>query len=195
MLPRPICFAWMKRTRRGRPARMSVPTRLLVGLACVTGLLDLLLLTAGNSPVKPRIVSSTYEVVPVVVRTAAGEQPEAGALLTTSFRIEIPSQWIGRRVGVSQVEFYSQTGELLGRARVPRIRPPASWLPDAAAGSAGSTVLIPPLREVVIRFDAVPTTALRVQPGAKIYAEIDGRAGRNAFSARSALAAAAANGS
>jgi hypothetical protein len=167
---------------------------ILMGLACLAGVMDVVLLTAGRSPVKPRVVGTRYELVPVVVRTVAGENPQPGALLTSSFGLEIPSQLMGRRVGVSQVEFFSERGDLLGQAEVSNIRPSDSWLPEGLARPAESSVLIPPLNASVISFSAVPATALRVEPGAKIYAEIDGRAGRNTFSARSALAAAASPG-
>ena len=165
-----------------------------MGLACLAGVMDFALLTAGNSPVKPRVIRSRYELVPVVVRTTAGENPQPGALLTSTFGIEVPSNLRGRRVGVSQVEFYSERGELLGSAEVSEVRHSGSWIPERLAGSADSSVLIPPLESAVITFSAAPAAALPVEPGAKIYAEIDGRAGRNSFSARSALAAAATRG-
>jgi hypothetical protein len=165
-----------------------------MGLACLAGVMDVALLTAGDTPVKPRVVRSRYELVPVVVRGTAGENPQPGSLLTSTFGLEVPSHLRGRRVGVSQVEFFSERGDLLGSAEVSNIRPPESWIPESLAGSGESSILIPPLKSAVISFSAVPAAALPVEPGAKIYAEIDGRAGQNSFSARSALAAAASPG-
>jgi hypothetical protein len=162
-----------------------------MGLACLAAVLDLALLSAGNSPVKPTVVRSRYELVPVVVRSTSGENPQPGSLLTSTFGIEVPTHVRGRRVGVSQVEFFSERGDLLGSAEVSEVSYSGSWIPERLATAEDSSVLVPPLESAVITFRAIPSAALPVQPGAKIYAEIDGRAGRNSFSARSALAAVA----
>lgn len=168
-------------SRKHRP-----PVLLMMALAFLIGMADIALITVGTMPIRPRVVQSSYELIPVVRRAAGGSQSSSSAsLLSTKFKLSVPPQVRGRKVAVSQIRYYSQGGRFLGLAGAIQV---------TGAPSGSPELLIPPLQQAEIGVRASPDDTLGVSPGSKIYAEVEGKAGSRTFKARSAVSAASGNG-
>lgn len=159
---------------------------LIMTLAFLIGLADIALITAGNLPIRARVVQSSYELIPVIRRAAGGSQSSGStALLSTNFKLSIPPQMRARKVAVSRIRYYSQEGRFLGLAGAIQVTGGLSGSPE---------LLIPPLQQAEIGVQASPDDTFGLTPGSKIYAEVEGKAGSQTFKARSPVGAASGTG-
>lgn len=163
------------------------PARILMGLACLIGLTDIILVTVGNSPVTPSLAHSGYKLEPIVENGITGTTQSVGAvsnLLSTNFTITIPSRLKGQRVEINKVDFFTEQDVFLGSASVSGVTldgPEAFSLGSNPAGSA----VIPPLSRGLIRFRASLKDTAGLSPETKIYTQVQGTAGKTNFRARS----------
>jgi hypothetical protein len=94
----------------GASGGLGWPTAVLMAVACLIGLLDIVLVTIGNEPVRPRLTQSEYVLVPIVERAAGGEtEGTTSALLSTNFTMKVPKRLKAQKVEISKVAFFSET--------------------------------------------------------------------------------------
>jgi hypothetical protein len=163
---------------------MGWPTAILMVIACLIGLLDIVLVTIGNEPVTPRLTQSEYVLVPIVERGAGGaSEGKTSALLSTNFTMKVPKRLKAQRVEISRVAFFSETDDPLGSANVSHVTMAATR--GLAIGPRSGEPLVPPLNEGEISFRATLRNTSGLAPGTKIYSQVEGIAGNTYFKARS----------
>lgn len=175
----------MKQTSRRGRARRWAAVRVLMGVACLVGLAAIVLLTFPFSPGLPDVLAAQHELVPVVVRESSGDNPRAAALLRSSFELQVPGSVRGRDVVLMGVEYFTEGGQALGSASVTEVSSPRARPRPPFPQSDELSVFVPPLNSTVIKLRAASPSALVVEPGDRIYAEIQGRAGDRSFNVRS----------
>ncbi len=165
-------------------AGMGWPTTVLMVLACLIGLLDILLVTIGNDPVTPRLTQSEYVLVPIVERAAGGDtEGRTSALLSTNFTMKVPKRIKGQKVEISRVSFFSETDRPLGSANVSHVTMTGTG--GLTIGPSSGEPVVPPLNEAEISFRATLRDTSGLAPGTKIYSQVEGIAGSTYFKARS----------
>jgi hypothetical protein len=162
---------------------MGWPTAILMAVACLIGLLDIVLVTIGNEPVTPRLTQSEYVLVPIVERAAGEAEGKTSALLSTNFTMKVPKRLKAQKVEISKVAFFSETDDPLGSANVSHVTMAGTG--GLKIGPTSGQPLVPPLNEGEISFRATLRNTSGLAPGTKIYSQVEGIAGNTYFKARS----------
>lgn len=166
---------------------MKRPKKSLMAVACLIGLLDILLVTAGNAPITPGLTQSEYAYSSETAQGATGGTL-TGSIITnrvsTTFTMVIPSRLKGQRVEISRVDFFSDQDVLLGSAKVSDVKLAGPEAFSFGPRSPGSPV-IPPLGEGRVSFGATLQNAPGLTAETKIYTQVEGTAGSTNFRARS----------
>lgn len=155
--------------------------------ASLIGLLDILLVTAGNAPVNPGLTQSEYTYSSETAQGVTGSTLTGSTItnrVSTTFTMVIPSRLKGQRVEISKVDFFSDQGVLLGSAKVSEAKLAGPEAFSFGSRSPGSPV-IPPLGEGRVSFRATLENAPGLTAETKIYTRVEGTVGSTTFSARS----------
>jgi hypothetical protein len=160
------------------------PSAVLMMVACLIGLLDIVLVTVGNDPVTPRLTQSEYVLIPIVERVGSGDADgKTSALLSTNFTMKVPKRIKGQKVEISKVAFFSENDAPLGSANVSHVTMAGTG--GLRIGPATGQPVVPPLNEAEISFRATLRDTSGLAPGTKIYTQVEGIAGNTNFKARS----------
>ncbi|MEX2587891.1 MAG: hypothetical protein WD602_07870 [Actinomycetota bacterium] len=166
-------------------------------LAFLVGLADIVLVTQGAAPIEAGVTDADHRLISVVQRSASpDEAPRTASLLSSTLTITVPRQLKTRHMSISNVEFFAEDGRRLGSSNLSTVM--GSWesvqlpgqdLVQEATGSVpdDSSIPLSPFGRTRITLRATAQEDLGLEPGSRIYAQIEGASGSQQFSIRSDL--------
>lgn len=182
------------RTRPPRTHRLIWP---LLLLAFLVGLADIVLVTLGAAPVEADVTDADHRLISVVQRsTSSNEPPRTASLLSSTLTVTVPRQLKARYMTISRVDLFTEDGIRLESSNLSSVM--GSWesvqLPgldflQEASGSTpdDSSIPLSPFGETRVILRVTAQQDLGLQPGNRIYAQIEGATGSQPFRVRSEL--------